>query len=225
MIKMLPVLILCVVVAGCRSTVCCEDLREKEKDVLFDGKTFRGWTPFTESGEEVAIPESGFSIQDGLLHVNGKGKACWLATEGMYDDFLLHLECKLTENANSGIFLRCLAPPGDPGYHGFEVQVLERHGRNPTLHTAGAIYDVLTPMRNMVSKPDEWNTVEILCKESHVIVVWNGFKVIDSDFSQLTEPIGKWDMPYSKIPPKGRIGVQNHGDELWYRNLWIMPLN
>ena len=46
-----------------------------------------------------------------------------------------------------------------------------------------------------------------------------GFKVIDADFGELKEPIGKFEFAYADLPEKGYIGFQNHGRELWFRNV------
>jgi len=80
-------------------------------------------------------------------------------------------------------------------------------------------------MRNMSRPPGEWNDVEITLRGLNIVVVWNGFKIIDTDFSQLTEPIGKWKMAYKDIPLSGGFGVQNHGGEVWYRNIQIKKLD
>ncbi len=199
----------------------------KERDEgfvsLFDGKSLEGWQRYSSSGEKVPARESAFSVRDGTIYCSGRGRDYWLSPRRMYRDFVLRMQYKIGKGANSGIFLRA---PGTarPAYTGFEVQIIDDFGQEPTNHTSGAIYDVLTPMRNMSRKPGEWNDVEITCNGSHVIVVWNGFKVIDANFSQLTEPIGKFDFAYSKMPRQGRIGVQNHGGELWFRSVRIKPL-
>lgn len=199
---------------------------------LFDGETLKGWTPYSEGGEKVAADESAFSVQDGLIRCSGKGKDYWLVADGIYGDCILRLEFKLTEDANSGVFLRVPSPPGHPAFTGFEVQILDdfKHegGQSkkfePNKHSTGSIYDVLTPMRNMSRPIGEWNDMEIVCKGSKVKVKHNGCTVIGADFSELVEPIGKFDFPYSEIPKEGLIGLQNHGRELWFRNIRIKEL-
>ena len=54
-----------------------------------------------------------------------------------------------------------------------------------------------------------------------VTVTVNGWKVIDTDFAQMTQPIGKFKTPYAEMPKAGRIALQDHGGELWYRNIVI----
>lgn len=220
-------------------------LTEQEKSegwvLLFDGSTLNGWTAYAEdepprpwlpenvvddTSREIPIDKCGYLVEQGEIHVTGKGGAYWIGTNQMYDDFELTLQVKLAPGANSGIFLRAPGPPAHPAIVGFEVQVIETFGKETNdMLTCGAIYDVLTPMRNMVSPPGQWNDVRIIVKGLQVQVIWNNFKVIDSDFGQLTEPMGKWDLPYSRMPLSGRIGLQNHGNEIWYRDIKLKSLS
>ena len=58
-----------------------------------------------------------------------------------------------------------------------------------------------------------------------VVVMLNGLKVIDTDFSKLTKPIGKFSTPYAQLPLSGYITIQDHWKPLvWYRNIRIKPL-
>ena len=191
---------------------------------LFNGENLEGWTAYHDSGEEVPLEQSSWNVEDGAIHCSGKGPDYWLVPNGKLGDFVLRLEFKLTTDANSGVFLR--APEtGAPAWKGFEIQVIDDVGYEPNKHSTGSIYDVLSPMRNMSHPIGEWNSMEITCKGTKVKVVHNGATVIWIDFAELTEPIGKFDFPYSKIPKEGYIGVQNHGGEVWYRNVEIKKLN
>jgi hypothetical protein len=49
----------------------------------------------------------------------------------------------------------------------------------------------------------------------------NGWKIIDTDLSVMTQPIGKFDTPYAKLPLKGYIFLQDHHREVWYRNIFL----
>jgi hypothetical protein len=80
-------------------------------------------------------------------------------------------------------------------------------------------------MRNMSKPVGEWNHVRITHDGSHVIVVLNGVKVVDTDLTWFTEPIGKFEFAYADMPREGYVGVQNHGGKLWFRNIRIMELH
>lgn len=190
---------------------------------LFNGKDLAGWRTLTKEGPEIPLEKSSFSVKDGVLYCSGKGDDYWIVAPGTYGDVVLRLDYKVADRANSGVFLR-VPQPGHPAFLGFEVQIMGDFGDDPSMHSTGSIYDVLTPMRNMAKPSSEWNHYEITNQGSKLVVILNGFKVIDTDFAQLTEPIGKFTMPYSQMPKQGWIGVQNHGGEIWFRNIEIKEL-
>jgi len=159
-----------------------------------------------------------------VIHCMGNHHSYWIKAPGSYGDCVIRLQYKVAPGTNSGIFLRV---PGTewPAHQGFEVQVLDDYGQPPTVNTSGSVYDVLTPMRNMSRPASEWNEVEITLINRTVVIVWNGFKIIDTDLNTLTEPIGKWDMAYKDMPLEGGFGVQNHGGEVWYRSIEVKRLD
>jgi hypothetical protein len=184
---------------------------------LLDAAHASGWKNMGDSKDI-------FEINDGVLHIFGKTiyplRYVTYSTE-RFRDFDLHVEFKLTRRANSGVFLR--AQPNDPVNRGFEVQVLQDYGKPPTKNSCGAIYDVVTPMFNTSRPVGEWNSYDISVSGDNVVVVMNGWKVIDADFSKMTEPFGKFNLPYAKMERDGDIALQDHGGEVWYRNLVINP--
>ena len=107
---------------------------------------------------------------------------------------------------------------------GFEVQIMGDSGEKAGKHSTGAIYDVLPPTKNMAKPEGEWNQYEITCKGPLVTVILNGEKIIDTDFSTYTKPIGKFDFPYCNLPKEGWVGVQNHGGEIWFKKIEIKEL-
>jgi hypothetical protein len=201
----------------------CSQNDEAKFVPLFDGKTTDGWTPYTAGGEKVAWEECSFSVQDGSLHCSGKGKDYWISTDRKYRDFVLKLEYKLTSGANSGVFLR-VPGGGHPAFTGYEIQVIDDVGKPADKHTSASVYDVVAPKKNMSCPIGEWNEFTIKHQGSKVTIVFNGETVIDTDFAKLTEPVGKYDFAYADMPEEGYIGLQNHGGELWYRNVRIRVL-
>ncbi len=190
---------------------------------LFDGKSFSGWVPRKGlDGEEVAEEDAYFTVKDGMIYCLDRGTDDWLATRKQYGDFVLRLEYKLTIDANSGIFLR--APLEEPGLGGFEVQIIDDVGKQPGKETTGAVFDVLAPKKNLSRPLGEWNEMEVRVQGLKVTVVLNGVKVVDTDFAELTKPVGKFEFPYAKMPVRGYIGLQSGGGEFWYRNIRIKEL-
>jgi hypothetical protein len=161
-----------------------------------------------------------YELSDGVLHIFGKTiyplrYVGYTAEE--FGDFDLHLEVKLANRANSGIFVRSQAD--DPVYRGFEIQVLEDFGKPPTKNSAGSIYDVATPMFNMSRPAGEWNSYDISLRGPEVVVYMNGWRVVHVNLDQLTTPVGKFDVAYKDIPREGMLMFQDHGGEAWYRNI------
>ena len=182
---------------------------------LLDADHAAGWENVTD---ETDI----FEIQDCVLHIFGNSVyplryAAYTAER--FGDFDLHLEFRLESGANSGVFIR--AQPDDPVYRGFEVQVLEDHGKPPSKNGSGAIYDVATPMFNMARPAGEWNSYDISVNGREVVVVMNGWMVVHTDLSKMTKPIGKFEIPFAELPLEGVLALQDHGGEAWYRNVLI----
>ena len=185
---------------------------------LLDPAHVAGWKNVTDD-------DNIFGISDGVLHIYGRSLVSLkyaAYTAETFGDFDLHLEFKTKHRANSGVFLRAHAE--DPVYRGFEVQVLGDHGKQPTTHSCGAIYDVVSPMFNMSRPAGEWNSFDISVRGRQVSVVMNGWKVIDTDFSLMTQPIGKFKEAYANLPLEGIIALQDHGGEVWYRNIRVRKL-
>jgi hypothetical protein len=140
-------------------------------------------------------------------------------TPERFEDFDLHVEFKVAKRTNSGVFLR--AQPNDPVYRGFEVQVLDDYGKAPNKNGSGAIYDVVTPMFNLARPAGEWNSYDISVHGTEVKVSMNGWMVIHTDFAKMTKPLGKFKIAYANMPREGVLALQDHGGEVWYRNIVI----
>jgi sugar phosphate isomerase/epimerase len=174
--------------------------------------------------------------EGGVLALKG-GADAWtwknrndLWTKERYGDFILDLEFKVAKGTNSGVFIRT----GDIAncvQTGIEVQIHDttdgtRHG------ACGAIYDCLSPSKNMVKKTGEWNRCTITCRANKIYVLLNGEQIIDMDLNLWTEahknPDGtpnKFNTPYKLMPRVGHIGFQDHGHPIWFRNVKIKPLD
>lgn len=166
-----------------------------------------------------------FEIQNGELHIFGESLtklryAAYTARE--FANFDLHLEFRLAKGTNSGVFLR--VKENDPVRRGFEVQVLDDFGHPPSMTGTGGIYDVATPMYNLARPAGDWNSYDISVRGKAIQVFVNGWKVMDTDFSMLTSPVGKFSIAFTDLPLEGLVALQDHGGEIWYRNIWIRPV-
>jgi hypothetical protein len=195
---------------------------------LFNGKDLEGWT---------AAPGHAWGVEDGVIALKGKtdgaehnGEYLW--TKEQYGDFILELEFKIPEKANSGIFLRT-SDLKDPVYTGLEIQVANSYGKTELSKngTAGALYDLKAPSKNPIKAPGEWNKVRIECRGPKIAVALNGESIVDVDLDQWKEagknPDGvknKFKIPAKDFARKGYVGLQDHGRPVWYRNVRIKVL-
>ena len=187
-----------------------------------------GWRDLLSDDLSVWTYKPGsWELKDGMMAWKGGG---YIWTKEKFGDFILDLEFKLTKGANSGVFLRA-ADIANYVHTSIEVQIHDttdgtRHGQ------CGAVYDCLSPSRKMVKKTGEWNRYTITCKANKIYVVLNGEQIIDMDLNQWTEahknPDGtpnKFNTAYKDMPRVGHIGLQDHGDQLWFRNIKIKVLD
>lgn len=199
--------------------------REAGWRLLFDGETLNGWRGYRSA----ALPE-GWRVVDGTLHfAEGNGD---LVTVDAFDNFELTLEWKISEGGNSGIFY--LAQPGSEYIYmsAPEMQVLDdaRHpdGADP-LTSSGAAYGLYPAPRGVVKPAGEWNSVRIRVQEGNVQHWLNGQMIVDY---VLGSPEWNGRVAKSKFaawPEYGRartghIGLQDHGDPVWFRDIRIRVL-
>lgn len=195
---------------------------------LFNGQDLSGW---------LTGPDNAWVVEEGVItlrrEMDGKEhNADYLWAKETYGDFVLDLECKIPDRANSGIFLRT-SDLKDPVYTGIEVQVANSYGRETLSRTgtAGAVYDCLAPTKNTVREPGQWNHFRITCQGSRIRIQLNGEQILEMDLNQWTQPNRNPDGSNNKFPKplkdfarKGHVGLQDHGRPVWYRNIKIKKL-
>jgi hypothetical protein len=194
---------------------------------LFNGKDLTGWT--NGAGQAVT---AGWVVEDGgVLHRAAKGGDIYTAEE--YGDYELTWEWKISPAGNSGLKYRVLQIPGK-GYLGCEYQMLDdaKHpdGKIGPHRQTAALYDILPPAADKPLKPvGEWNTSKIIVKNNTFEHWLNGIKVLSVDLASETFKAARAKSKFKNVPhfaenAKGRIMLQDHGDEAWFRNLAIKPL-
>lgn len=194
--------------------------------VLFDGTSLDQWV----SGKDGSSPAE-WEMGDGVLTVvRGKGE---IRTKQEFSDYQLHVEWKSpTEIAgegqgrgNSGIFMQGL----------YEVQVLDSYNnRTYSNGQAASLYKQRIPLVNATKPPGEWQTYDIiwtaprfnadgiLISKARVTVIHNGVLVQNNvELDGPTEYIG---IPKYKAHGPGPIILQDHGNPVSFRNIWIRPL-
>ncbi len=133
---------------------------------LVDGKTMGDWDQ---------IGEANWRIEDGAL-VADKGKAAHLVTKNKYKDFQIYAEFWASDDANSGIFIRCADPKQIGAKTCYEVNIFDQR-KDPTYGTGSIVnFAEVNPMPKAGGK---WNTFEITAKGRQITVMLNGQKTVD----------------------------------------------
>lgn len=188
-----------------------DSLSQAEKDAgfvsLFDGESFDGWTILGSN-------KNGFIIRDNEIHWVKSGASA-LQSWKRYGNYTLRLEYKIEENGNSGLQLR--TPRANRASRiGFEFQLYGDHGKAPTKHSTGAVYDVLAASVNASKPAGEWNQLEVTLDGPRLKAVLNGKTVQDISFDDYDE--------LKHRLRKGFIRLQDHGNYVAFRKIRIKEL-
>ena len=105
------------------------------------------------------------------------------------------------------------------------------HGVKDARKLNGSFYDARAPVANPANPPDEWNQLKMLCRGADIKCWINAVQVFDVDIADWTEagvnPDGttnKFKRPLAEFPRSGHIGFQNHGQEVWFKDVVIRRL-
>jgi Domain of Unknown Function (DUF1080) len=197
---------------------------------LFDGKSTDAWKGY---GKDAPLPGCGWLVENGTLRAAPEAQTkCDLATKETFQDFDLELEWKVSPGGNSGVMYD-VAESDKPSYHtGPEMQVLDDgghpDGKNPKT-SAGSLYALVAPVGKTLKPVGEWNQARLVKKGAHVEHWLNGAKVVEYELGSptLTALIAESkfkDMPRFAREGKGRIVLQHHGQEVWFRSVRVKKL-
>ncbi|MEZ6047034.1 MAG: DUF1080 domain-containing protein [Planctomycetaceae bacterium] len=201
---------------------------------LFNGKDLTNWrglvgngNPYTlaeMSAEERATAQAAadeemkahWSVQDGVLVFDGKGKSLCSAKD--YKDFELWVDWKIEAAGDSGIYLRSTP----------QVQIWDTEYPDYFKHGAekgsGSLWNNKDHERFPLVKADnpvgEWNTFHITMKGENVTIYLNGKLVTDNVVLE-----NFWKKDGSPVIEQGAIELQNHGNTLYFKNIFVKELN
>ena len=206
--------------------------------LLFNGKNVDGWHGYNKKG----FPEKGWVVEDGTLHVlgSGKGEAGGggdIITNQQYGNFELALDWKVSEGGNSGIFYLAQEKPDQPIWKSApEMQILD-NDKHPDAklgvdgnRAAGSLYDLIPGNMEVVKPAGEWNEVKILVYKGTVVHTVNGVNVLEyhlwtDDWKNMVLNSKFKDYEdFLNTAETGYIGLQDHGDDVWFRNIKIREL-
>lgn len=187
--------------------------------ILFDGTDASKW----KNGEN-------WTVKDGVLYA-GKG---FIVSKEEFGDCQVHLEWSAPTppkgsgqgRGNSGLFLMGT----------YEIQILDSY-ENETYHDgqAGAIYKQTPPMVNAMRSPDQWNTYDViwtaprfnddgsLKSPASITALHNGVVILNHFELEGDTPYNR-PPQYKPHPPKGPISLQDHGNPVAFRNIWVREI-
>jgi hypothetical protein len=196
--------------------------------LLFDGKSTTGWQAL--GGKP--FPETGWSVRDGALVLEKGTKAPDIVTAEQFLNFELSWDWKIAHAGNSGVKYNLPNPEKNVG---FEYQMLDDANhpdgvKNGTLHQTAALYDLLTPAPERKVKPvGKWNSSRILVQGTHVEHWINGVRTVAFEIGSPEMQKAVAGSKYRSVQQFGEkktspLLLQNHGDEVAFRNLKIRIL-
>jgi hypothetical protein len=194
---------------------------------LFNGKDLINWKGLVEfpdrkkytpeqlkkrqaAADKKYLPH--WQVENGSLHYDGKGQS--LQTAKDYGNFEFWVSWKIKEKGDSGIYLR-----GNP-----QVQIWDSDARPDRDKGTGSgglwnnKHHPNQPLKRADKPIGEWNTFRILMHGDKVTVYLNGVLVVDNT------PLENYWERGQPLPEKGPIELQHHGDELWFKNIYIKEL-
>lgn len=205
--------------------------------LLFSGKDTKGWHAY--GAKE---PGSAWKIEQGALKLDVPERAGNKAKNGgdivtdeiVTGDFELKIEWKVSKSANSGIFFFVAEDAKYKNMHdtGLELQVIDDaiyEGAKENTHRASDFFGVANARVREVNPVGSWNQIHFILKKNKLTVLQNGFTVQEhdlggADWKQRVAASNLKAAPIGKGVYSGKIGLQDWGSTVWYRNIKLRKL-
>jgi hypothetical protein len=202
--------------------------------LMFDGKTSKGWHTYNQKTFGPA-----WKVQDGTLFCDTtykipKGQEGDICSDGVYENFDLKYEWKISKNGNSGVMFLVQESEkfSAPYMTGPEMQVLDNDGHPDGKihkHRAGDLYDLIASSSEPVHAVGEWNEAEIKLDHGSLTLFLNGVQVVsttmwDKNWDDLVAGSKFAKMPGFAKARSGHIDLQDHGNNVWFRDIRIKIL-
>ncbi len=236
----IAIVFLAVLLVNCKETPKETEVSEVEVEeasnwtMLFDGSSFDNWRGYLQDD----MPTEWTIEDDAMAFTPGEKGGKNIISKKKYTNFVLSLEWKMSEGGNSGIFWSVFE---DEKFHeayqtGPEIQVLD-NAKHPDAkvaggtHKAGSLYDMIACPDEFVNPAGEWNlcVLEVNHETNHGSVSMNGKEVLTFavhgeawDKMVANSKFKDWE-GFGKFKT-GHIGLQDHGDKVWYKNIKIKEL-
>jgi hypothetical protein len=210
-----------------------EDEKKDGWQLLFDGATTRGWHNY--GGGSI---NPGWKVADGNLLFDAASKtdtaSADILTDDEFENFHLKLEWKVDTGGNSGVMFYVHEDSAykKPYWTGPEMQVLDNNAHPDAKiikHRAGDLYDLISCSNETVKPALEWNLAEIKSVNGKLDFYLNGENVVstqmwDHNWNNMIANSKFKQWPGFGTFRKGRICLQDHGDNVWFRNIKIKKI-
>jgi len=222
---------------GLGMNVLTDQQKTEGWQLLFDGESTNGWHKY--GGKPVG---SAWKVADGALYLDTTIKENWqikdggdIVSDSAFENFHLKLEWKIAKDGNSGIMFYVHEDTVKykwPWETAPEMQVLDNNGHPDSKiikHRAGDLYDLISCSKETVKPAGEWNLAEVKCLNGKLDLFLNGENVVsttlwDDNWKKLVAGSKFVEMPDFGTYKKGKIGLQDHGNAVWYRKIMIKKL-
>ncbi len=215
-------LVLTTSVAVVGGVVLCYAASQPADDAaaIFNGQDLSGWVvegsaTYRDGEEEKPV----WHVADAMIVCAGSGFG-FLRYDKELKDFAVHIEYRMSKGCNSGIGIRSVPFTGPrstrPSYAGYEIQIADDAGRDPTDRSSGSLYRYVAPMANATKPPPEWNVIEIECRGPRIRIALNDQVIHDLDQTTIEQIKDK--------PLAGYLLLQNHGRRIEFQNIRLKEL-
>jgi hypothetical protein len=210
-------------------------LTKKEKragwTLLFDGKTTNGWHGYNKDRMLRC-----WDVQDGSIHQDPsvKDDRGDLVTDGVYDDFELRFNWKVAPKGNSGMIFMIQELPRiyASWFSGPEYQMMDNFGYPSKLEPdqySGSLFDLVGCPLEICKPAGQWNESTISVDHGRIRLGLNGTQTVDitmgsADWTKAVAGSKFANMADFAKVQSGRIAIQEHGGEVWVKNIRIRKL-
>ncbi len=215
-----------------------DPIQKKEKGwiSLFDGQSLKGWHMYGNKPMSAV-----WTVADGVIYYDktkrekGIKGSNDLVTDKDFKNFHFKYDWKIGKNGNSGLIFWVQEDSAKykQTYHtGPEMQVLDNDGHADgkiLKHRAGNLYDLVAGKEGVVKPVGEWNTAEIIAYKGKLEFIMNGESLLTTNYG---DEAWKKMIAGSKFKEwadfgtvfKGRFALQDHGNDVWFRNIMVKKL-
>ncbi|MCE9557898.1 MAG: DUF1080 domain-containing protein [Armatimonadetes bacterium] len=208
-----------------QNVLTSDEVKEGFK-LLFDGESLKNFRGFNKPE-----PTPGWTVKDGEIeYVPGQNDVDLMSREE-FDDFELRLDWKICKGGNSGIMFRVAENQPATYTTGPEMQILDNDNHpdgKSLLTSAGSSYGLFPVKRETQRLSGQWNNIRIVAIGNKIEFWMNGYRVVQYT---INSPLWKEKIktawfanPLYGQMKSGHISLQNHGNNVWFRNLRIRQI-